>query len=323
MKSNFSLYNFYLRILAVVLALSLSSLACSFGQPKAAPTPTPTARAAATKSPTKTLRPTPTNPPAATGELLHLWADAGEATSEYGSTGWTAQQAAGEPDSPTCSDNSLAWASMESDTRESITMFFMDQPLIPTEINIVQSYNPSQVVQVELVDAYSEHADAIIYRGEPHPTAACPYTLSIPVTGIDYLVMGVRITIDQSVLGLGWNEIDAVELVGYAETGSKPQTGADSMAGMPGTWQDPETKDTFVITRQNDQYVVTSVTWKTNNYSIIAQAWQDGSLIWTYIDPSLGQAITYSTTSISGDSLYVDWIYDDGKYGSEVLQRVR
>ena len=38
--------------------------------------------------------------------------------------------------------------------------------------------------------------------------------LSIDLGETDFLVHGVRITVDQSVLGLGWNEIDAVELVG-------------------------------------------------------------------------------------------------------------
>jgi hypothetical protein len=34
------------------------------------------------------------------------------------------------------------------------------------------------------------------------------------VAGADYLAIGVRVTVDQSVIG-GWNEIDAVELAGW------------------------------------------------------------------------------------------------------------
>ncbi|MGD9099814.1 MAG: hypothetical protein PVF45_04985, partial [Anaerolineae bacterium] len=40
-----------------------------------------------------------------------------------------------------------------------------------------------------------------------------PYTLSIPLD-VDYSVIGVKITIDQSVISASWNEIDAVELIG-------------------------------------------------------------------------------------------------------------
>ena len=42
----------------------------------------------------------------------------------------------------------------------------------------------------------------------------CPYTLSIPIEKTEGRFNKVRITVDQSVLGLGWNQIDAVELVG-------------------------------------------------------------------------------------------------------------
>jgi len=86
--------------------------------------------------------------------------------------------------------------------------------VLPTEVNIIQTYNPDQVLFVDLLDIEGEYHD--IYLGEPRDKAECPYTLSIPVAGADYRVVGVKITIDQSVLGT-WNEIDAVELVGVSE----------------------------------------------------------------------------------------------------------
>jgi hypothetical protein len=216
-------------ICMIFLALTSSILACSLGQPQPTPTQVPTVTRLA---PTNTAEPTITQ--ATAGDLIRQWASAGEATSEFGADSWSAQQAAGAPDSLTCGDQVSAWASATSTGVDSITLYFYDQPVIPTEINIIQSYNPSQVVKVELLDPYGEYYDAIIYEAEPIATAECPYTLSIPVTGIDYLVMGVRITIDQSVLGLGWNEIDAVELVGYPEgvTGSQSPVGA----GIEGIW---------------------------------------------------------------------------------------
>jgi hypothetical protein len=42
----------------------------------------------------------------------------------------------------------------------------------------------------------------------------CPYVLEVAVKGIDFKTDQIRITVDQSQLGLGWNEIDAVQLVG-------------------------------------------------------------------------------------------------------------
>jgi hypothetical protein len=214
-----------LRCVVAMVVLGLSSLACGLNQGRPTPTRTPAARVVPTKTrtPEPTDMPMPTNTAENEGELIHHWASTGEASSEYGSLSWSALQIGGTPDSLDCGDATSAWASAESNSVESITAYFMEEPLIPTKINIVENYNPSQVVKVELIDAYAEHSDAVIYEAEPKVTSECPYTLSMPVTGVDYPVMGVRITIDQSVLGLGWNEIDAVEMVGYSETGYQQQ----------------------------------------------------------------------------------------------------
>jgi hypothetical protein len=197
-----------------ILTLILGSLACSALQPKNIPTPTSTVVDPISTN-TPEIEQEPTGLPTRSGMQIHEWASAGEATSELGSPDGSAQQAAGAPDTLSCGDHGSAWAAAESNSLESITLYYYDPPLIPTEINIVQSYNPSQVIRVELLDAYGEYSDAIIYEAEPKATDECPYTLTIPVMGIEYLVMGVRITIDQSVLGIGRNEIDAVELVGF------------------------------------------------------------------------------------------------------------
>jgi autotransporter translocation and assembly factor TamB len=54
-----------------------------------------------------------------------------------------------------------------------------------------------------------------VFVQEPHQVdQPCPYTLSIPVELTEDSFDSVRITLDQSILGLGWNQIDAVELVG-------------------------------------------------------------------------------------------------------------
>jgi hypothetical protein len=320
---------FNYRIYIPILLLLLSSLACGLGQPAATPTRIPpTARVLPTQEPTKTEAPTATNPPTKastnSGNLMHTWASTGEASSEYGSDSWSALQVAGAPDTPTCGDNHTAWASANSNTVESVTAYYVEEPLIPTEINIVESYNPSQVVKVELIDLYAAHSDAIIYQAKPKAVSQCPYTLSIPVTGIDYPIMGVRVTVDQSVLGLGWNEIDAIELVGNPEGGpvSQPPVGSQPMPGLVGTWQDPETVDTFVIAWQNNKYVVTSITWKGTSYPITYQSWQNGSLTWAYYEPEIALTIQYQTTSLSGDKLNVSWSYNDGTAGDEILYRV-
>jgi hypothetical protein len=102
-------------------------------------------------------------------------------------------------------------------------------------------------------------------------------------------------------------------------TGSSNQ---ETMPGLTGTWRDPETSDTFVVAWQSGKYVVTSVTWEGTSYPITSQSWTGSSLTWSYNDTDLSKTVTYSTTSLSGDSLFVDWSYSDGASGTETLGRV-
>ncbi|MDY6876575.1 MAG: hypothetical protein SWK90_10310 [Chloroflexota bacterium] len=147
------------------------------------------------------------------GEEIRQWAASATASSEYSNPGWAAGQATGAPDTPECGDYTTAWASSDSDTVEWIELTY-DTPVYPTEVNIIQTYNPNQVLFVDLLDTEGEYHG--IYLGEPEEMDECPYTLSILVEDADYLAIGVKIVIDQSVLGT-WNEIDAVELVGVSE----------------------------------------------------------------------------------------------------------
>ena len=94
------------------------------------------------------------------------------------------------------------------------------------------------------------------------------------------------------------------------------------MPGLAGTWHDPDTSDTFVIAWQNGQYEVTSVTWGEESYSITSQSWTGSSLTWSYYDTTIPMTVTHSTTSLSGDSLYANWSYSDGRSGTETLDRI-
>ncbi|NJN66632.1 MAG: PQQ-binding-like beta-propeller repeat protein [Chloroflexaceae bacterium] len=150
------------------------------------------------------------------GEEVRQWALSATASSEYGTDSWTAAQATGEPDTTTCGDYGTAWASSDSTTVEWLEVQFAT-PVTPTQVNIIQTYNPSQVSKVELRDTDGLYHE--VYSAVPETVEApCPYTLSIPVEAADatYLADGVKITVDQSVVGTSWNEIDAVELVGMS-----------------------------------------------------------------------------------------------------------
>jgi hypothetical protein len=169
-------------------------------------------------SPTTASGAAPTTATSGTSGPIRQWAADAEASSEWGSSDWVATQAAGGPNTPECGDFGTAWASSGSNTVEWINLY-VQVPVYPTEVHIIQTYNPDQVVRIDLIDMQGEFVT--VYTGQPKVVDdPCPYLLSIPISQSDILVQGVRVTIDQSVLGLGWNEIDAVEIVGAPGEGT-------------------------------------------------------------------------------------------------------
>ncbi|PWH17665.1 MAG: hypothetical protein DDG59_07760 [Anaerolineae bacterium] len=149
--------------------------------------------------------------------LIRQWASQAEASSQYGSEDWAAFQAVGEPNTADCGDYSTAWAAASSDTREWMMLFY-PRPVYAVEVNIYQTYNPDQIVSVDLIDLSGNFVN--VYTAEPRPIETCPYILTLPTAFSGILAQGVRITIDQSLLNLGWNEIDAVEMIGAPGEGT-------------------------------------------------------------------------------------------------------
>lgn len=149
------------------------------------------------------------------GQQIRQWAVEAEASSSYADPEWSPEQATGAPDTRRCGDYQTAWATAGGDSYEWLALKFPIAVHV-TAINILQSFNPDQVVKVELQGAFDRTFE--VYVGEPNQVdQPCPYTLTIPVEKTEGRFDSVRITVDQRVLGLGWNQIDAVELVGEPE----------------------------------------------------------------------------------------------------------
>lgn len=156
-----------------------------------------------------------TTAPTLQGTRIRQWASGGEASSEFAVPEWGAEKALGPPDAPGCGDYQFAWASAASDAVATLTLNYAI-PVYITEIHVVESFNPDQVVQVEVLRSQGEFHT--VYESEPRQVdRPCPYRLIVPVGPLDFKSDTIRITVDQSVLGLGWNEIDAVQLIGDVE----------------------------------------------------------------------------------------------------------
>ncbi len=220
--------------------------------PKATATPTdaPTATAVPptatpTIAPTATAAPPPTTIPIPPGadQGYRQWAIGAIASSEYGDPDYGAMQATGKPDTLACGDFPSAWSPADADGIEWLELTY-DVPTVPTLINIIQTRNPSQIVKVELIDYLDGYYE--IYSAQPYAFAECPHTLSIPVLDVGYQIRGLRITVDQAVLGVGRAAIDAVEVIGAVERFFVPEpTTAANVLWQVGSTSDALTDLSF------------------------------------------------------------------------------
>jgi len=149
----------------------------------------------ACNSPPSSTPEVPTVPPSdgalplQTGQVRQ-WAAGAEASSEFADPEWAAIQAIGAPDTSRCGDYQTAWATAGSDTTATLVLTYT-RSLQVTGINIVQSFNPNQVTQVELVGNFNRAVT--VYENEPFQVdQPCPYTLSIPVEKTERLYDVIR-----------------------------------------------------------------------------------------------------------------------------------
>lgn len=206
--------NFLPTMRAVLNTVEVTSAPAPAEEPTLEPIVEPTAEPTAAPTTAPVVEPVATEDAGggnAAAEPISQWATSAIASSEFSSS-WGATNVIGAPDTPECGDYTTAWASSSSGGVDWIEVYY-DTPVYATQINIYESYNPDQVVSVEVFDLDGNVTE--VYTQSPEGFDLCPMVLSIDLAQTDTLIYGVRINVDQSVLSLGWNEIDAVELVGY------------------------------------------------------------------------------------------------------------
>jgi len=202
----------YMKLIRIVLYLSIQFIliinitSCQVFQPSTADGPVEQQKV------TPDLENLPPEYVFVQGQQIRQWAIEAVASSEYSDPEWSANQAVGPPNTNRCGDYQTAWATAGSDSKAWLEVKY---PLAVhvTAVNVIQTFNPNQVVTVELIGPFDRSIE--IYNLPTFQVdQPCPYTLPIPIEKTGGRFDTVRITIDQSELGLGWNQIDAVELVG-------------------------------------------------------------------------------------------------------------
>ena len=171
------------------------------------------------------------------GEFVQ-WAARATASSEYSSTGWSALQATGEPDTyPSHGDIRTAWASLEEDAGIEWLDLEYEVPVRISRIEIYETYNPGAITGIEIYDQNGGRQLAWEESMEPARTAR----ISPIEIDADFPSDRIRIILDTRRVS-GWNEIDAVAL-----TGSRPLPQSDLWSygdvlidAPPGGWEGVE-----------------------------------------------------------------------------------
>jgi ligand-binding sensor domain-containing protein len=217
----------------VLLVLVFLTISCSFGLPKLSAVDRITDLLPGGERPMNGEKPAAEEPAQV---WVRQWAASAKASSEYGNPDWAASQATGAPDTPDCGDYETAWASEGKFSVDWLEVAF-ETKMYPTEINIYESHTPTQIVKVEILDDQGIYHE--VYAATPQGTS-CPYILKVSIQDAVYQAVGVKITVDQSHLDLPWDEIDAVELVGYIQSDTAPQITSEDAVDSPESQPDPE-----------------------------------------------------------------------------------
>ncbi len=151
--------------------------------------------------------------------------------------GWGPEQATGAPDTPNAGDIQTAWASLRPDAGlEWLQLGFL-RPVEIAEIRIRETFNPGAVCKV--VALVENGPEQILWEGQD-PTESAPADFVVqPKTRVTTNRIKIYL---QTTRRAGWNEIDAVELLGadgtrqWASSASASSTFAEQTdAGNQGT----------------------------------------------------------------------------------------
>jgi hypothetical protein len=141
------------------------------------------------------------------------WASEATASSSYndaqGDAGWSPKQATGAPDVDRYADDQHAWAPKTEDGGiEWLDLKYL-KPVHASEVRVRESMGSGAVIKIELFDeAGAAHT---VWQGVD-PTKELNY-LILKFKTTEYRVNRVKVTLATNVIP-GWNEIDAVQLVG-------------------------------------------------------------------------------------------------------------
>ena len=141
------------------------------------------------------------------------WAIQATASSSYndaqGTASWSPNQATGAPNVDKYEDNGNAWTSKTPDSGIEWLDLKYPKPVHATEVRVRESCGSGAVIKIEVFD--EQGAPHVVWQGND-PTTELNY-LMVKFSKTAFKTDRVKITLATNVVP-GWNEIDAVQLVG-------------------------------------------------------------------------------------------------------------
>jgi hypothetical protein len=159
---------------------------------------------------------------------IRQWAITASASDAYGGLyggnrdDQSAYAATGEPDVAKCEDSQMAWTASREDNGVQWLELGFEKEVYVTGVRIKESFGPGSVTKVEVLN--NENASYLTLWEGKDKNKLCPgfFDLSyefkegnITKKMTPFISDKVKITFDTDVKG--WNEIDAVELIGYEQ----------------------------------------------------------------------------------------------------------
>jgi hypothetical protein len=122
---------------------------------------------------------------------------------------WGDVQMTGPADTPNAGDNRTAWASVKAEEGAVTIELDFPHPVVPERVRVHETYNPGAIVKLEaLVHGRFEP----LWTGEPGTVPGARW-FEPRIAEIGVETRTIRLTLDTDAVK-GWNEIDAIELVG-------------------------------------------------------------------------------------------------------------
>jgi len=148
-------------------------------------------------------------------EGLLQWATSAKASSEYRPDRHAAHQATGARNTLREGDLPTAWATREPDDGDHWLELTYATPVRATQVRVWQTLNPGAVVRIDAVLGDDKTLTLWEGRDTGHGT---PRWLDVRFDRTNVPIRTIRLHLD-TMLVAGWNEIDAVALIGEPEQG--------------------------------------------------------------------------------------------------------